>query len=65
MDTGVGSAGAQQIKYLALRYPLRCSRIEELYFRYIEQTGREDFIGFELSSFLKDEYDIKTRRECF
>jgi len=50
METGVGSIGAEQIKNLALRYPIRCSRIEELYHDYIEKTGREDFVGFELTS---------------
>ena len=44
------AAEIQQIKYLALRYPVRCSEIEQLYFDYVEETGRKDFIGFELTS---------------
>jgi len=38
----------KQIKYLALNYPLMCSEIEQLYFQYFEETGRRDFVGFEL-----------------
>ena len=57
METKVGSQGAKQIQYLRKRYPIRCSRIEELYHNYVEKTGREDFIGFELTS-LREEYDI-------
>lgn len=49
-----------QIKYLALRYPVRCSRIEELYNEYIESTGRKDFVGFELTS-LREKCGIVAR----
>lgn len=62
------AAEIQQIKYLGKRYPIRCSEIEQLYFDYVETTGRKDFIGFESTYLTKEIYikaAIKAKKEGY
>lgn len=52
------AAEIQQIKYLSKMYPIRCSEIEQLYFKYVEDTNRTDFVGFE-NTYLTKEINMR------